>query len=92
MTQVLKDIRKLQASTTLLVPKACFQRLVREILEEVTPPEMSFRMSPDALTVLQEVAEQHVTSEFAKLNMLAHHRRAVTIELHDQAMLRDIRA
>ena len=36
VTQVLKDIRKLQASTTLLVPKACFQRLVREILEEVT--------------------------------------------------------
>ena len=92
VTQVLKDIRKLQASTTLLVPKACFQRLVREILEEVTPPEMSFRMSSDALTVLQEVAEQHVTSEFAKLNMLAHHRRAVTIELRDQAMLRDIRA
>ena len=53
---------------------------------------MSFRMSSDALTVLQEVAEQHVTSEFAKLSMLAHHRRAVTIELHDQAMLRDIRA
>ena len=99
-----KDIQRLQSSTKLLVPKANFGRVVKDVLEGAqkereklehigpAPAEAHFRMTADALKVLQEAAEQHVTQEFGKLRLLAAHRKAVTIELRDLQTLTRLRS
>lgn len=102
MVQIEKDIKKLQNTTCLLIPKASFGRLVKECLETVqkVPPDAedaageepkAYRMSSEALAVLQDCAEQHVTCEFAKLRLLASHRKRVTIDVRDLEMLQLLR-
>eukprot|EP00435_Cladocopium_sp_Y103_P052107 s35_g16.t1 len=96
---VVKDIVRLQASTCLLIPRASVARLVKDILQDLEPPAANpnsrvddaaaaapgpkFRMTPDALFTLQEVAENHVTAILARLNVIAHHRKAVTVSPKD---------
>ncbi|KAI1622229.1 hypothetical protein EDD37DRAFT_567307, partial [Exophiala viscosa] len=51
----LREIRKLQQVTNLLMPKAPFQRLVREITNEI---KEGTRFQASALGALQESAER----------------------------------
>ena len=52
----LKEIRRYQATTTTLIRKLPFQRLVREITMALTP-EQDFRIQPGALEALQVASE-----------------------------------
>ncbi|KAI1615231.1 histone-fold-containing protein [Exophiala viscosa] len=54
-TLALREIRKLQQVTNLLMPKAPFQRLVREITNEI---KEGTRFQASALGALQESAER----------------------------------
>ena len=59
-TLALREIRKYQKSTELLIRKLPFQRLVREIVYEMT--DKSYRFTPQGLLALQEAAESFLVT------------------------------
>lgn len=83
-TVALREIRKYQKSTELLIRKAPFQRLVREILHDTprsTPGDL--RIQTTALLALQETAEAFLVKLFEDSNMCAIHARRVTLMPRD---------
>jgi histone H3 len=85
-TQALRQIRKFQKTTELLVPKVCFQRVVREIAGLLG----EFRFTREALEALQTAAETHVTNMLKRANYLAIHAKRVTIYPKDMTALKYI--
>ena len=57
----LREIRRYQKSTDLLIPKLAFSWLVREIALEISP---NLRFQSGALEALQEAAEAYLVTEF----------------------------
>ena len=70
--QALKEIRKYQKSTDLLIRKLPFQRLVRELSQHFIN-DMRFQSS--ALLALQEAAEAYLVGLFEDSNMCAIHAK-----------------
>lgn len=68
----LKEIRRYQRSTALLIGKLAFQRLVREIAQDLAP---GLRFQPLALLALQEAAESYVVGLFDDVNLCMRHSR-----------------
>ena len=87
-TVALREIRKYQKSTELLIRKAPFQRLVREIAQEF---KTDLRFQSTAVLALQEAAEAYVTSLLADSNLCAIHAKRVTIMPKDIQLARRIR-
>ncbi|KAB8291614.1 hypothetical protein EYC80_006414 [Monilinia laxa] len=87
-TVALREIQRYQQSTDLIIPKAPFHRLVREIIEDISP---SFRIQRLALNALQEVAEAALVTEFEMTNLCAIHAKRVTIQVKDMALVRNLR-
>jgi histone H3/H4 len=59
----LREIRRYQKSTELLIPKLPFSRLVREITQEIS---VSLRFQSGAMEALQEAAEAYLVNEFER--------------------------
>ena len=57
----LREIRKYQRSTDLLISKLSFQRLIREIMFEIVDQDAEFRIQATALKALQKAIEVYVT-------------------------------
>ena len=57
----LREIRRYQKSTELLLPKLPFKRLVREIAHEINK---ELRFQSGALVALQEATEAYLVNEF----------------------------
>lgn len=89
-TVALREIRKFQKSTDLLIRKLPFQRLVREIANDVCP-DMGIRFQSQALMALQEAAEAYLTGLFEDTNLCAIHAKRVTIMPKDMQLARRIR-
>ena len=87
-TLALREIRKYQRSTDLLIRKIAFQRLVREISQDFAP---GLRFQPTALLALQEAAESYIVSVFEDVNLCAIHARRVTIMPRDMQLALRIR-
>lgn len=85
----LREIRKYQKSTDLLMRKLPFSRLVREIGNQVSPEP--FRWTKDALLALQEATEDFVVHLFEDTNLCALHAKRVTIQPKDFQLARRIR-
>jgi histone H3/H4 len=62
IAKALQEIKRYQKSTQLLIPKAPFTRLVKEIMVDVGA--QGFRIQPMALEALQESAEALLVAEF----------------------------
>merc|ERR1719221_868596 len=62
-TIALREIRKYQKSTELLIRKLPFQRLVRELTEEIKP---DIRFQSQAVLALQEAAEAYMVGLFSR--------------------------
>jgi histone H3 len=60
-TVALREIRRYQKSTDLLIRKLPFQRLVREVAQEFTP---NLRFRSTAILALQEAAEAYLVQLF----------------------------
>lgn len=86
--RALKDIRLLQKSTKLLIPKLPFARLVKEIMGTYTSVQ---RVRVDALLALQEAAEGFLVHLFEDMNLCAIHAKRVTIMPRDMYLARKIR-
>jgi histone H3 len=89
-TLALREIRKYQKSTDLLIRKLPFQRLVREIMSNVAQAG-ELRIQSLAVLALQEATEQYLTSLFADVNLCAIHAKRVTIMPKDLLLARRIR-
>lgn len=89
-TVALRDIRRYQKSTDLLIKKMPFQRLVREIARDLgLVTDLRFQVS--AINALQEAAEAHLVSLFEDTNLCAIHGRRVTIMPKDMSLARRLR-
>ncbi len=87
-TVALREIRRYQKSTELLLRKLPFQRLVREVASEYKN-DLRFRAS--AIAALQEATEAYMVSLFEDSNLCAIHGKRVTIMPKDMQLARRIR-
>jgi len=87
-TVALREIRKYQKSTELLIRKLPFQRLVREIAQDF---KTDLRFQSSAVLALQEAAEAYLVGLFEDTNLAAIHAKRVTIMPKDIQLARRIR-
>ena len=87
-TVALREIRKYQKSTELLIRKLPFQRLVREVAQEF---KSDLRFQTSAIIALQEASEAYLVSLFEDTNLCAIHAKRVTIMAKDIQLARRIR-
>ena len=90
-TVALREIRRYQKSTDLLLRKAPFQRLVREIYQELPTSKDSTRFQGSAILALQEASEAYKVVLFEDTNLCAVHAKRVTIMPKDMQLARCIR-
>ena len=88
-TVALKEIRKYQRSTALLIRKLPFQRLVKEIAQDMFRCDLRFQSH--AILALQEAAESYIVGLFEDTNLCAIHAKRVTIMPKDVQLARRIR-
>ncbi|KAG2381769.1 hypothetical protein C9374_006153 [Naegleria lovaniensis] len=103
-TVALREIKKYQRSTELLIPKANFVRIVRDIANRGRE-DSPFRFSADALLALQEVAEHYLVNLFENaylcckyyrchlensINLQALHAGRVTLMTKDIELIKRI--
>lgn len=87
-TVALREIRRYQKSTEPLLRKLPFQRLVREIAQEMKP---DVRFQSTALLALQEASEAYLVGLMEDTNLAAIHARRQTIMTKDMQLARRIR-
>uniref|UniRef100_UPI00398E4049 histone H3-like n=1 Tax=Pristiophorus japonicus TaxID=55135 RepID=UPI00398E4049 len=87
-TVALREIRRYQKSTELLICKLPFQRLVREIAQDV---KTNLRFQSSAVMALQEASEAYLVGLFEDTNLCAIHAKRVTIMPKDIQLARRIR-
>ncbi len=87
-TVALREIRRYQKSTDLLIRKLPFQRLIREVAAKF---KTDLRFQSHAIMALQEASEVYLTSLFEDTNLCAIHAKRVTIMPKDMQLARRIR-
>lgn len=87
-TVALREIRRYQKSTELLIRKLPFQRVVKEVARDFNP---DLRFQSTALLALQEAAESYLVHLFEDTNLCAIHAKRVTIMPKDLQLARRIR-
>ena len=87
-TVALRQVKKLQKSTDLLIAKAPFSRLVREISEA---HKAGLRFQSSALAAIQEATEAFVVSLLGDANLTALHANRVTALPRDLQLVRRLR-
>jgi histone H3 len=87
-TVALREIRRYQKSTDLLIRKLPFQRLVREIAQSL---KNDLRFQSKAIEALQEAADAYLVGLFEDTNLCAIHAKRVTIMPKDLQLARRIR-
>ena len=87
-TVALREIRRYQKTTELLLKKAPFQRLVREIAQDF---KTDLRFQSSSVMALQEASEAYLVGLFDDSNLCAIHAKRVTIMPKDMQLARRIR-
>ena len=87
-TVALREIRKYQKSTELLISRLPFARLIREISED---HRRGMRWAASSIEALQEAAEAYLVKLFEDANLLAIHAKPITIQEKDIKLVRRIR-
>lgn len=82
-TVALREIRRYQKSTQLLIPRAPFLRLIRSTIRDVKTGSSDMRVQVGAIGALQESAEAYLTGLFEDTNLCAIHAKRVTIMPRD---------
>ena len=93
-TIALREIRKYQRNTDLLIKKAPFRRLLREISDDMANLgdfEGSPRWQNVAVIAMQEATEAWVVKLFEDTNLTCIHRRRITVEPKDIQLTRRVR-
>ena len=79
-TVALRQIKKYQKSTELLIRKLPFQRLVGEVAQKI---DSTLRFQSTAILALQEASEDFLITMFDKVNLCTIHGNRVTIKVKD---------
>ena len=87
-TVSLREVKKYQKSTDMLLLKAPFQRLVRQIS---TDHDHTLRFQSQALLALQEATEAYIVGLFEDTNLCAIHAKRMTVMKKDMDLARRIR-
>ena len=87
-TVALREIRRYQKTTDLLIRKLPFQRLVREISQDF---KNDLRFQSTAILAMQESSEAYLTGIFEDTNLCAIHAKRVTIMPKDIQIARRVR-
>lgn len=86
-TVALREIRRYQRSTELLLRKMPFRRLVREIAQNF---KSDLRFQQTAMLALQEASEMYLTELFDESNQCAINAKRVTLLQRDMQLARKI--
>lgn len=87
-TIALRQIRKYQKSTELLIRKLPFSRLVRCIAQDF---KSDLRFQSTAILAIQEATEKYLVGLFEDANLCAIHAKRITIMPKDLQLARRIR-
>ena len=87
-TVALREIRRYQKSTDLLIRKLPFQRLVREIAQDF---KTGYRFQSTAILAIQEAAEAYLVGLFEDSYLCSIHAKRVTLMPKDIQLARRIR-
>lgn len=92
-TVALREIRKYQKTTDLLIRKLPFQRAVRALTEKHRRDygQDPLRFQSQALLAMQEATEAYVIGLFEDTNICAIHAKRVTVMPKDMQLARRIR-
>ena len=92
-TVALREIRRYQKTQELLIRRAPFGRLVRELTAEATRKTSSKvnRWTSDGIAALQEASEAYTTTVFEDSNLVAIHGKRVTCMPKDIQLIRVLR-
>ena len=97
-TVALREIRRYQRSTDLLISKLPFARVVREVADEFieenydsSASAVGLRWQSSAILALQEATEAYLVHLFEDANLCAIHAKRVTIMQRDIQLARRIR-
>lgn len=85
-----KEIMRLQGTTNLLIPRAPFQRLVREMMQSVAIDRQynyDFRIKLTAMEALREATELYLCTIFEDAWLLSLHAGRVTLKEKDVRLL-----
>ena len=83
--KALKEIKKYQTSTELLIRRLLFQRLVKEIVQEMRP---NLRFQSIMVKALQEAGEAFLVGLLEQANLCTVHAKHVTIMPKDIQLAR----
>ena len=86
-TVALREIRRYQRSTEMLIRKLPFQHLVREIAQDF---KTDLRFQSAAIMAMQEASEAYLVGLFEDSNLCAIHAKQVTIMPRDIQLARHI--
>ena len=84
----LREIRRYQKSTDLLLRKAPFQRLIKDV---ALKGKDGLRFQSSAVLAIQEATEAYLTQILADGNLCAIHAKRVTIAQKDISLARRLR-
>ena len=87
-TVALREIRRYQKSTDLLVRRLPFMRLVRDISKDF---KTDLRFQGTAMSAFQEASESYLVTVFEDANLCALHSKRVTITVKDIKLARRLR-
>lgn len=90
-TVALREIKKYQKSTDLLIRKLPFARLVREIVQQEFGNDAEYRWQSVAILALQEASEAYLVHLLEDTNLCALHAKRVTIMQKDIHLARRLR-
>ena len=86
----IREIRRYQKSTDCLIPKACFQRLVRRVLQDQCA-YFKYKFQKQAVMALQEASEAFVVQLFEDTLLCCIHAHRKTIKTKDMQLAKRIR-
>ncbi|CCE88689.1 Piso0_001466 [Millerozyma farinosa CBS 7064] len=90
-TKALREIRRYQRSSELLIRKLPFARLVKEVAENYIGADYGIRWQSNAVLALQEACEAFLVHLLEDTNLCAIHAKRVTIMQKDIQLARRIR-
>ena len=86
-TKALREIKKYQKSTNLVIPKQSFEHVLRWIVQDI---KSGTRIERSAIECLQECLEGHVTTQFENINLCCIHRKGRMIMPKDFNLQKNI--
>ena len=83
----LQEIRQYQSSAELLIHRAPFARLVREICMDICTNGANIRWQSNAITALQKASEHYLVRLFEDTQLCAIHAKRITIQPKDMFLV-----